>query len=370
MKLTTNKTQLTNAVAIANSYVSNEGDFKGKIVITGAKSNIVIKATDYIQTIALKQIPFVSSDLTVDTFDNFSIDGKKLLTALKATKTDELILEISQSHLVIKSGRSKVKIEIVYEVQEIKISTNGNYLNIDSNLIADFKRIFHAVDSNNPKYELNGVLVQIIDGQLNLVATDTRRLSVSTCNTSDENMEIIVPKDAIQSMIKLFPTENVIAEFDDTTLTVKTQMITYSTKLINGAFPQWKRIIPSSYEETLTISRTKLAELIKEASLFEQQISINISEGKIVIKDKDNNTEIEDTVLEESVNISFSVSAKNILDFLSSYDTENVEMNFNGSNLPIILIADSQYKEVCMPIIVNNEKEVDTKNESVEQEAA
>ena len=368
MKLTTNKTQLTNAVAIANGYVSNDGDFKGKIVITGAKSYIVIKATDYIQTIALKQIPFVSNDITIDSFESFSIDGKKLLTALKAAKTDELILEISQSHLIIKSGRSKVKIEITYEVQEINTSIDGKYLNIDSNLITDFKKIFHSIDSNNPKYELNGVLVQIINGQLNLVATDTRRLSVSINNTSDEDMEIIVPKDGISSMIRLFPSENVIAQFDDTTLSVTTQMITYSTKLINGSFPQWERIIPSTYNEVLNISRQKFLELIKEASLFEQQISITINEGKIVIKDKDNNTEIEDTVLDNNENIAFNVSAKNILDFLNSYDTQNVEVGFNGSNLPIILTANSQYKEVCMPIIVNDRQ--DDSNDSVEEKQA
>lgn len=366
MKITTNTQQLTNAVAIANGYISKEGDFAGKIVITGAKGFITVKSTDYIQLIALKKIPFVSQDLTMDSFKDFSIDGKKLLTALKAAKTDEVILEIDNSILVIKSGRSRVKIELNYEVQEISTSANGNFLNIDRNIITDFKKIYHAIDANNPKFELNGVFMEIKNGVLNLVSSDTRRLSVCSSKTSDNDMELIVPKEAISSMIKLFPHENIIAEFDDISLTVKTEMVTYLTKLINGKFPEYRRILPQSFAQNLTITRTKFLELIKEASLFEQQISILIEDGKITINDKDKNTEVQDNVLDESVNMYFHINAKSVLDFLSSYDGENVEIKFNSAKLPIVLRADSSYLEVCMPIVVENEK----KQSEVEEKQA
>lgn len=352
MKLTVNTQSLTNAVAIANNYVlTTEGDFRGKLVMSGAKGNIIVKATNYIETIVLKNISFTSSDLTVDNFNAFSIDAKKLLTVLRAAKTDEVIMEIEKSSLIIKSGRSKVVIELLAEAQEIKTPSNSNYLNIDSNLVADFKKVYHAIDSNNPKYELNGVLIQISGGKMNLVSTDTKRLSVCEITTSDNDLEVIVPKDGISSIIKLFGTDNVIAEIGNTTLTVKTNNISYSTNLISGKYPTWGRIVPQSTSKNISIGRTKLLEMVKEASLFEQQIAIDIKGGKIVIKDKDGNTEIEDTIETEEI-IDFNINAKNIIDFLSSYDGEMVKIGFNASSLPIVLFGNSNYKEVVMPIIV------------------
>ena len=78
-----------------------------------------------------------------------------------------------------------------------------------------------------------------------------------------------------------------------------------------------------------------------------------------MIKDFDGNTEVEDTVSDSNIDMNFHVNAKNILDFISSYSDDEITIGFNHSNLPFVLIADASYKEIVMPIIIQDEKVVE-----------
>ncbi len=349
-----NKNQLTNAVSIAVAYMPKDGDFTGKITVEGVQGNIFVKSSDWIQTVIVKNIPFQSSDLTKDYFEPFTIDGKKLLTALKAAKTDEIVFDIQNEHINIKAGRSKVKIETTAETQNIKIQKGETCLTMTDNLIDNFKKVLHAVDTGNPKPELNGILFQSNSGTSNIVGTDTRRLSIVSYNEASNDFNVIIPKEGVVSIIKLFDSLGVDAYISDTMLTIATDTIEYSTKLINGKFPDYRRIIPKGHTQKVTLNKQKFYELIKEASLFIPEIKIVISDGNITIADNDGNCETKDSIDDENANIGFYINSKLVLDFLSSYDGEAIQLGFNEKNLPISFIADSNYCEVCMPIVMND----------------
>ena len=348
------KNQLTNAVSIAVAYMPKDGEFTGKITVEGVQGNIFVKSSDWIQTVIVKNIPFQSSDLTKDYFEPFTIDGKKLLTALKAAKTDEIVFDIQNEHINIKAGRSKVKIETTAETQNIKIQKGETCLTMTDNLIDNFKKVLHAVDTGNPKPELNGILFQSNSGTSNIVGTDTRRLSIVSYNEASNDFNVIIPKEGVVSIIKLFDGLGVDAYISDTMLTIATDTIEYSTKLINGKFPDYNRILPKGYTQKITLNKQKFIELIKEASLFIPEIKILIDDGKITISDNDGNSETEDTVEDTDITIRFYINSKLVLDFLTSYEDETVQLCFNAKNLPIVFVANTNYQEVCMPIVVND----------------
>lgn len=365
--ITLNTNGLLNAVAVANNFMPVNGDFVGKLVLVGNSGKLEVKASDYERTIIFKEIGFVSSDLTDADFAPISIDGRKLLTTLKAAKTDEALIELHTEHIVVKSGRSKIKIETLANTQNIEIVTgNGNSFNI-GNKIGQFEQILHSVDTNNPKFELNGVLVQVNNGVFNIVGTDTRRLAAITSETDLENTSIIVPKNGINNIVKLFSGFDVSAEIDDSTLTVYTDGVLFQTKLINGKYPEWQRIMPQSFSQTITISRHGLETLVKEASLFDQQIKITIKDSTILLEDFEGATKVEDVFGDANTNIKFGVNAKAILDFLGSFDDDNVQIGFNSANLPVMLIAGPSYREVIMPIVMTD---VEEEEETQAQDAA
>jgi len=111
------------------------------------------------------------------------------------------------------------------------------------------------------------------------------------------------------------------------------------------------RIIPKIFTQQVTIPKFALETLVKEASIFNQEIVIDISNNKIKLTDFDGVTEIEDEFISNAT-MKFGVNAKLILNFLTSFNEENIQICFNQSNQPIMLVANQDYKEIIMPIVI------------------
>ena len=115
------------------------------------------------------------------------------------------------------------------------------------------QQVLHAVDSNNPRYELNGVLLQAKDGTFNVVGTDTKRLAAVTTDTDSSDFEVVIPRKGIEAILKLFKNYDVMAEIDEQSLTIHTEVLSYSVRLINGKYPEWSRIVPQSFIQKIVI---------------------------------------------------------------------------------------------------------------------
>lgn len=354
--VTLNTTTITTAVATAAAFTAfRESDFAGKIVLAGKNGKIEVKASNMEQTIIFKKISFVSSNLTEDSFLAFSIDAKRLLTALRAAKTDEVQIELHPEHIIVKSGRSKVKVETLANTQEIEVKNSGKNFDIKNQLGA-MEQILHAVDTNNIKAELNGVLLQARNGSFNIVGTDTKRLAAITTNTDGSDFEVVIPRKGAEAMVKLFKGFDVVAEIDSNCLTMHTETLSYSVKLVNAKYPEWNRVVPQKLNQKVVISKDSLESIIKEASIFEKEIIIDISNNKIKVTDFDKNTEVVDDFTTDNINMRFGVNAQSMLDFIGSCTEDKIQICFNENNLPIMLVANPSYKEIVMPLIAPEEE--------------
>lgn len=361
-KITINTKALLNAVANANNYTSKDGDFAGAITIIGNDGKLEVKATDMIQTIIFKNIGFVSSDLTDPNFDAISLNGKKLATVLKAAKSEEVIIELDSGFVTVKSNRSRAKIETREKVQEIEIAQGyGKKLELDG-CVEMMDSMIHAIDQNNPKYELNGLLIEMGNGTVKMVATDTRRLAlVSDAIESNDEVNIIIPKQAVITATKLFGNVEIKAEANSALFSMSSDFVSYSTKLISGSFPEYQRIIPKDFSQTVILDAKSLAEVVTEASMFNNDVIISIQSKVLLAKDIDGNTETympEDETMDPQTDIFFAVDSKYILDVISSSGEKTVELCFNEQNVPLVLKA-GKLKEVIMPILLPDAPEKD-----------
>lgn len=112
----------------------------------------------------------------------------------------------------------------MYDADEYpSLILNNNLKNLEIstiNLINSIRKITPAIDNNNPKFELNGALIDIKSSKINFVSTDTRRLAISHLqNISNEQAQIIIPKKAIIEIQKLFMDEAVLS-YDENNLVV------------------------------------------------------------------------------------------------------------------------------------------------------
>ena len=351
-KITTNTKTLLNAVANANNYTSKDGEFEGIVTIVGRDSILEVKAQNHEQTIVFKNISYASSDLTDADFGEISLDGKKLATVLKVSKSEEVLIEINKESITLKSGRSRVKIDTLAKHQEIEIVQSASE-NIPLS-IEQIAKMYHSIDTNNPKYELNGMLVEVHNKSLNLVSTDTKRLTVASSDSDMNDLRIVIPRHAVSTLTKLFNEEDAIMQTDETQFSVHSHYVSYASKLINGKFPEYQRIVPKQFKQSAEIDTEILKETLIEASMFESDILIAVKNQTLTVRDYSGNTEVE-VPLGDSVylhtDFHFGVNAKYVLEFIGAINNSIIELSVNEFNTPFVLSDKNGCIEVVMPLV-------------------
>lgn len=317
------------------------------------ESQFTIKATDY--EIGLS---YHTSDIKVITTGQATANGKKLLDIIKGLKEDEVVLETINDYLYIKQNSSKFKLPMLMPSDFPLFPQIDSKPKFDINsttLVRSIKKIAPAIDSNNPKFELNGSLIDIKDNSINLVATDTKRLAIMQLEQPTEhNFTLIIPKKAISEIQKLF-FDNIEMFYDENTLIASSAHFTFFTKLINGKFPDYQRIIPKNKNFQILLNRESMVESIKQISIISPEIKITFKPEKIVFESlNDDNieakTEIEfKTGLESDIYL--AVNSRYLLDFLSNIENSNFTLGFNDSGLPFTLESEN-FTTIVMPIMI------------------
>jgi len=318
--------------------------------ITNGK--LILKATDY--EIGLESY----IDNINDTVDGkATTNGSNLLGIIKRLKNEDIIFEVANNNIIIKQNKATFKLPM-YDANEyptLTKSENLKKLDISTlNFINSIRKITPAIDNNNPKFELNGALIDIKNSKINFVSTDTRRLAISYLeNIHNQESQFIIPKKAIIEIQKLFLDEASI-NYDDTNLVVSNDKMTFFTKLINGKYPDYERIIPQSLKYNLTLPKNVLVESIKLVTSLFSNIKISFNQDGIIFESLDEDTESKtqiDMNLDIDNNFYLAVNARYLLDFLSMTNNENITVGFNDSNLPFYL-EDDKFYTIVMPIVL------------------
>lgn len=318
-----------------------------------AMNNIVkIKATD--GEIGL----LVTSDnIIIDHEGTFTANGKKFLDIIRILKNDEIILETLENNLNIKQDKSKFKLPTFnpQNYPSFPLVENKAKITLDSiSLIKSLKKISSAIDNNNPKFELNGALLDIKENETKLVGTDTRRLSITSLLTQNENeFSLIIPKKAILEIQKLFM-DKINIYYDDTNLIIQNENYYFFTRLINGNYPDYARIIPSENKINITLPKKEMSEAIKMITTISQEIKITFNPQSIFFNSLtadsvEAKTELQlHTGLNESFEL--NVNSRYLLDFIAQVEEDTFQVLLNEPTLPFVL-KDKEFITVIMPII-------------------
>ena len=250
------------------------------IYLKAQNGNCLIKATD--SEIGLK---INSNNIITEEEGLFTVNGKKFLEIIRILKDDEIVLEVINDTLIIRQKRSKFKLptfdaELFPEFPNIEDMPE---INLDSQkLIKSLKKISPAIDTNNPKFELNGALIHIKPEYTDLVGTDTKRLAIATIeNYSDKEISIIVPKKAILEIQKLF-IDKITIYYDKTNLIIKNENYYFYTRLINSKYPNYERIVPKSIKHSISLPKKSMIDSIKMITTISQEIKMSIMPNKII----------------------------------------------------------------------------------------
>ena len=316
-------------------------------VLIIADENLTLKATD--KEIGIK----IKTDAEILEKGKITINAKKLNDIIRALQNKEIEIKKEDDKIIITQDTSIYKLATFNadEFPEFPDPNDLNKLEVDNNEFIDaIKKIFPVIDNNNPKYELNGALFDINE-KTNFVSTDTRRLAVYEVNANGKETKIIVPKRSISEIKRIF-SEDMQIFYDDVYLILKNENILFFTKLINGKYPAYERIIPQSFKYELTLPKNEFLSHLKQINIISNEVKITITKEKIMFESISDDIMEAKTSFDINTNIeefTFAVNSRYLMDFLNTINSENFELCLNEPNIPFEL-KDGNFITIVMPL--------------------
>ena len=355
MIITISKSIIENILIHAGPFLEKKdtSQITSHVYLNASNGTLTVKATDY-------EIGFLVTTKNVNISQDGSItaNGKKFLDIVRILKDGDINLEVKNDTLHISQAHSNFKLPTFSynEFPEFPSYEGKARISIESHtLIESLKKITPAIDTNNPKFELNGALIDIRESSINFASTDTRRLAVVNVNNESANeLSIIIPKKAIIEIQKLF-FDDIELYYDETNLIIHSEQYTFFTKLINGKFPEYSRIIPKEIANNLVLPKAIMIDSIKQITTISTDVKITFLNDVITFESlSDDNIEAKTEISHTtgfSEPFSIAINSRYLLDFLNSINSSEFNIGLNEGNLPFIL-SDENFKTVVMPIVI------------------
>lgn len=289
-----------------------------------------------------------------------------LLNALPSSGT-EVSLEKEEKKVVLRANNSRFSLSplAAQDYPELPASEMDMSFTIGAQSLKHIMQMVHfAMAQQDVRFYLNGLLLVADSGLLRAVATDGHRLACceTTCDIQVESqIESILPRKSVQQLIKLLPDNDdpVVVELGATQARFKFGEIEFLTKLVDGKFPDYNRVIPTGNDKVFLINREELIGALKRAAILANEkfrgLRWLVSPGKLQIQSA--NSEMEEAVEEipihydnEELDLGFNVTY--LLDVLGNLKNNEVRFSFsNAQGATLLTMPESeQFRYVLMPM--------------------
>ena len=285
--------------------------------------------------------------------------------------TIELYKPEDGNSLTITSGSSEFNLVTLHpdDFSLVEQIHDQDHVNIDSfamKELIDLTNYAAATDEDRPVF--TGALLEIKENEVTMVATDTHRMAVKKI-TIDEPattpMRAIIPTKTLAEVSRLLPTDNpamINIIWNRTQIVFNFESIYIISRLIEGTYPEYEKVIPSQFDSSAVIDRREFAGAVDRASLLAKDISYNVirydwAESNVTLSTQ--NTEIgmakEDVAVEfKGTPFTISFNGRYISDILRHSTGDNIHL-FLKQNGPVVIRQDNNpnYTYVVTPVRTN-----------------
>ncbi|WP_293006232.1 DNA polymerase III subunit beta [Nitrosomonas sp.] len=338
-------------------------------------SNVLIKQNQ-------EKTSFLTSDLEIqiktETAENlslekdfaFTVSAKKLQDILRSLSSDtEVTLTRKDDHLQVKSGKSAFSLQILPAEDFPEVTKEPESDSVITLKQKEFKNLLYlvqfAVAQQDIRYYLNGLLLLIDGKQLISVGTDGHRLAyISTSlDKTQKKQEVILPRKAVFELSKLLnDSEDLIKiEYFQNKVRFSFSDIILTSKVIDGKFPDYNRVIPTRNNKLFEINRLIFLQALQRVSILSNQsdkfrgVRLIVDENNLRIVCKNNEQEeaeeeLEINYQEDQVDISLNITY--LMDLLNNVTSETVRCAFENANSSVLMTIPGNeiFKYIVMPM--------------------
>ena len=297
----------------------------------------------------------------------FTVGGKKFQEILRILPDQSKItIDTKENKAQIKTNKSRFSLQTLPAQDFPQLS---NQLENTKKIVLPQKElkdlllsVQYAMAQQDVRYYLNGVLL-IIDGdKLKVVATDGHRLAYNAgaIDGHYEKQEIILPRKAVSELSKLLADsdESVELEFSQQQVKVTFSGITLITKVIEGKFPDYERVIPK-YNNHLNMERVVMQQALQRAAILSNEkfrgVRFVLTEKNLSIissnsEQEEAQEEIETDYHGEPLDIGFNVNY--LMDGLNNISSSTATFSFGDPNSSILMTTpeNQEFRYVVMPM--------------------
>jgi len=297
-----------------------------------------------------------------------TVPARKLMDICKSLPSDVLIdIRVDEQKLLVKAGRSRFTLSTLPANDFPTVEEGPGSLTFNlpqAKLRRLVERTSFAMAQQDVRYYLNGMLLEVQSGLLRAVATDGHRLAMCSMEAAiqqEGKHQVIVPRKGILELARLLTEQDaeVAIVLGQHHIRANTGEFTFTSKLVDGKFPDYERVLPRGGDKLVLADRQGLREAFSRTAILsnEKYRGIRLTLASGLLKIQANNPEQEEAEEEivvdyngSGLEIGFNVSY--LLDVLGVMGTEQVRLILSDSNSSALLQEadndDSAY--VVMPM--------------------
>ena len=365
MKAIISKESITKALSLVGGIVEKKQTLPilSNILIEFKDSSFRLVATD------------LESELTIiGKTDNCETEGVTTASAKKLNDLCRLIPDGSNIELTLSGDKLNISTKngkyslATLPSNEFPVFEAGDAVNTIIIQSQDLKDLItstaFAMGNQDWRHYLNGLFLKLEEGVLTAVATDAHRLALNCVQVNSEvNFSGIIPRKSVNE-INRFIGENegdLSLSINDASLTVTSDNLTFKSKLIDGAFPDYNQVIPTGDSSLLDVNVKDFANSLSRVSILSNDknkgVKIHLVENNMTVKSNNADNELaEETVASkysgDEIEIAFNVNY--IQEILNNQVNETCNVLFFGSDKSCLILPPGNEfpKYVVMPLLL------------------
>ncbi|MCO5122643.1 MAG: DNA polymerase III subunit beta [Rhizobacter sp.] len=328
-------------------------------------------------------VEFTTSDLEIqvrttadfegaaDTFST-TVGARKLIDILRSMPADQIVsLSAAQSKLTLQGGKSRFTLQTLPAddfplVQEA--ADFGPAFSVPQRTLKSLiDQVHFAMAVHDIRYYLNGILFVAEGKSLILVATDGHRLALAQATLEVEipKQEVILPRKTVLELQRLLRDDKDSADsaiemrFAGNQAKFSFSGMEFVTKLVEGKFPDFNRVIPKGHKNAVTLGRAPLLACLQRAAILTSEkfkgVRVNIEPGTLRIassnaEQEEAKEELEIDYAGDAIEIGFNVTY--LIDVLTNLNVEMVRIELQDGNSSALITAPDVdgFKYVVMPM--------------------
>jgi DNA polymerase-3 subunit beta len=331
------------------------------VLLVARGDELAVTATD------LEVELVAQAEVSVETGGEITVSGRKLLDICRALPDGASIdISVSGEKLVVRSGKSKFSLATLpaAEFPTVEDIKAGQSIRVEQGVLGRLIEKTHfSMAQQDVRYYLNGMLVETGGKYLRAVATDGHRLALCEAVLDGGELaeqQVIVPRKGVLELQRLLVGDGAVElELGANHVRIQLDGIRFTSKLIDGRFPEYERVIPKESSNQLQAEKEGFRGALQRAAILSNEkyrgIRLVIRDSAVVIQAHNPEQEEAEEELEvnysgEDIEIGFNVNY--LLDALGAIDGDELLMSVQDSNSSCLIRqpGSDDSKFVVMPM--------------------